>query len=75
MAKKKTKKQAGINKEMSFADVLHKHPELANEFMQSGLHCMGCPMAMSESIEQGCIAHGIDSDKLIEKINKKIKKK
>ena len=68
------KKKTRINKKMSFADVLHKYPETAEEFMKEGLHCVGCPMAMMESIETGAEAHGIDADKLVEKLNKKITK-
>lgn len=64
-----------IDKKMSFAQVLKKYPETAEIFMKEGLHCIGCPLAMMESIEQGCLAHGIDADKLIEKINKKLKEK
>lgn len=42
--------------------------------MDSGMGCIGCPMAMQETIEEGCKAHGMsnkDIDKLIEKLNKK----
>ena len=37
--------------------------------------CMGCPMAMQETIEQGALAHGIDPKKLVEELNNKIIKK
>lgn len=69
------KKVEKITKKMSFANVLHKHPELAEEFMEEGLHCIGCPMAMMESIEDGAKAHGINADKLIEKLNKQLLEK
>ena len=32
-----------------------------------GLSCMGCPMAMQETLEEGCKAHGM-SDKEIEEL-------
>jgi hybrid cluster-associated redox disulfide protein len=67
-------KAGKITKKMTFADVLKKHPETAEIFMQEGLYCIGCPMAMMETIEQGCGAHGIDPDKLVEKLNKKLQK-
>jgi hybrid cluster-associated redox disulfide protein len=41
---------------------------------ESGLSCIGCPMAMQETIEEGCIGHGMskkDIDKLIERLNKR----
>ena len=63
-----------ITKEMTFAEVLEKHPETVEVFLKNGLHCIGCPVASSESIEDGAKAHGIDVDKLIKEINKVIKK-
>ena len=59
---------------MTFAEVIKENPEVAEIFMEEGLHCIGCPMAMMETIKEGCEAHGIDSEKLIEKINRKLKK-
>jgi hybrid cluster-associated redox disulfide protein len=45
----------------------------AEILMESGMHCFGCPMAQMETIEEGCLAHGMSKkevDKLIEKLNK-----
>lgn len=61
-----------VNKNMSIAEVVMKWPETAGAFMESGLHCYGCAAARYETIEQGALAHGIDPDKLIEKINEVI---
>jgi len=57
---------------MSFSEILEKHPELAGFFLERGMHCFGCPMAMQETLEQGAIAHGLDPDKLVKEINKKL---
>ena len=38
--------------------------------MEIGMHCVGCPSASGESIEQACMVHGADPDELVEKINK-----
>ena len=62
-----------ITKKMSMAEVMKKYPESAEILMQEGLGCMGCPMAMMETVEEGCLSHGLDPDKIIEKINKKVK--
>jgi hybrid cluster-associated redox disulfide protein len=64
-----------ITKDMSFGEVLQKHPELAHVFIEHGMHCIGCMMAQFETIEQGAAAHGIDIKKLIDDLNKAIKKK
>ena len=64
-----------ITKEMSLAEVIQKHPETFDVFSKHGLHCVGCAVAQFENIEQGAIAHGIDVGKLIEDLNKAVKKK
>ncbi|MDP3027282.1 MAG: DUF1858 domain-containing protein [Nanoarchaeota archaeon] len=67
---KKTKTKEKITKKMSFSEILEKFPEAAETLFESGMHCCGCPMSANESLEQGAIAHGINPDKLIEKLNK-----
>ncbi len=66
MAKKK------ITKKIWFNELIEKYPEAVEVLMESGMHCIGCPMAMEESLEQGAEAHGLDVDELVEKINKKL---
>lgn len=56
-------------------ELLEKKPEAAEILFEAGLSCIGCPMAMQETIEQGCLAHRMnkkDIDELIEKLNKKL---
>ena len=43
--------------------------------MNKGIYCLGCPMAMQENLEQGCLAHGLDVNKILEELNKNIKNK
>jgi len=64
-----------ISKEMTFQEVLQKYPEAAMLLMEKGMACIGCPMAMQETIEQGCIAHGLDPDEIVKLLNKKLKEK
>jgi len=63
-----------IKKNMSIREVISKHPETVEVFLKEGLGCVGCGMAQMESIEQGAEMHGIDVDKLVEKLNKAVKK-
>jgi len=72
MEKKKTK-QGKINKNMTFHEILEKYPESGEFFLEKGMHCVGCPMSQMETLEQGCMAHGLDPDKIIEEFNKKTK--
>ena len=53
-----------ITKDMNFKEVLTKHPETAQVFLEKGMHCIGCMAAAFETIEQGATAHGMDIDEL-----------
>lgn len=67
-----------ITKEMSFSDVLEKYPKTASIMLKHGLHCIGCHVAAFETIEQGCMAHGMgeeDVKKMIEEMNEAVSKK
>jgi len=64
-----------ISKKMTFEEILNKHPEVAEILLDKGMHCIGCPCASAETLEQGAIMHGIDPNKLIEEIKKSSKKK
>lgn len=58
-----------VTKEMTIAQVLNIDRGTAPIFMQFGMHCLGCPHATAESIEQAGSVHGIDVDQLVEKLN------
>ena len=60
---------AKITKDMIIIDVLRMVPQSANLFLEIGMHCLGCPSASGESVEQACMVHGADADKLIADIN------
>ncbi|MFA7573832.1 MAG: DUF1858 domain-containing protein [Lutispora sp.] len=34
------------------------------------MHCLSCPGATGESVEQAAAVHGFDGDKLLEDLNK-----
>lgn len=62
-----------ITKKTKINDLLMKNPKLAKILFESGMHCVGCPMAVQETIEQGCLAHGFSEKEindLIKKLNK-----
>jgi len=61
-----------ITKKTNMNELLMKKPELAGLLLQSGMGCVGCPMSMGETIEEGCKVHGMSDkeiDKLIDKMN------
>ena len=58
-----------ITKDSIIGDVLDQYPETAAFFFEIGMHCLGCPSARGESIEDACIVHGFDADEFIAKLN------
>lgn len=57
---------------MTFAEVMKENPKAAKLLIESGLHCIGCPMAAQETLEDGCLAHGLSKkeiDSLVKRIN------
>lgn len=58
-----------ITKDMSIGEVLNLDRTTAHIFLESGMHCLGCPHATAESIEDACAAHGTNADELIKKLN------
>lgn len=64
-----------VTKDMSFGEVLSICPEAAEVFAKHGMHCPTCPMAQSETLEQGMQAHGLDVDEIVKEVNDIIKTK
>jgi len=58
-----------VTKASIIGDVLDIAPETAQFFLEIGMHCLGCPSARSETIEQACAVHQTDADALVAKIN------
>ncbi len=58
-----------VDKTMSIGEVLNMHRGTARIFMQFGMHCLGCPHAVAESIEDACAAHGANADELVHQLN------
>ena len=58
-----------ITKDSIIGDVLDFNPATAQFFLEIGMHCLGCPSARGESIEQACAVHGTDADALVKKLN------
>ena len=58
-----------VTKQSIIGDVLDQNPATAQFFFEIGMHCLGCPSARGESIEDACAVHGTDADALVAKIN------
>lgn len=55
---------------MTIGEILRTKPEIAPILMNAGMHCLGCPSAQGESLEEAAMVHGMDIDSLMEEIAK-----
>ena len=58
-----------ITKDTIIGDILDIAPHTAPIFLSIGMHCLGCPSARGETVEQACAVHGVNVEALLEKIN------
>ena len=66
---------ATINKDMIIADMLKIDPGIAAILMASGMHCIGCPSAQGETLDEAAMVHGMNADELVVNVNKYLAKK
>ena len=59
---------AEITKDMTIGEILAKAPNVAPILMEAGMHCLGCPSAQAETLEEAAMVHGINIDELMTSI-------
>ena len=59
-----------FSKDTKIGELLEVAPEKAEILLQAGMHCLGCPAAQEETLEEACSVHGIDVEALLEELNK-----
>lgn len=64
-----------VNKNMIIREILELDAGCAEFLLAIGMHCLGCPSASGETLEQACLVHGADVDKLVADINDYLKDK
>jgi len=67
-------KMAAITKDTIIGEILDMDETTAPFFLEMGMHCLGCPSARGETLEQACAVHGVDADELVGKINAHLNK-
>lgn len=60
---------AEITKDMTIGELLRVKPEAASALLEVGMHCLGCPSAQGETLEQAAMVHGVTIEDLIAKMN------
>ena len=61
-----------ITKDTLISEVLTMCPEAMPVFQEIGMHCFGCALAARETVEQACMAHGVDPDAFMEHLQEYI---
>lgn len=64
-----------VTKDMIIGEILAIDPGTAPILMASGMHCIGCPSAQGESLEEAAMVHGLDAEELVQTINQYLAKK
>lgn len=61
-------KMAEITKDMTIGEILRAKPEAASVLMDAGMHCLGCPSAQGESLEDAAMVHDMNIDDIMAKL-------
>ena len=64
-----------ITKQTTMGEMLTYDRGIAMVLMQAGMHCIGCPSSIHESLEEACMVHGINRDEVLANIQKYLESK
>lgn len=59
---------SAITKDMTIAEAISIDTGIIPILMNAGMHCVGCPSAQGETIEEAAMVHGMDIDALMKDI-------
>ena len=57
-----------LTKQTTMGEMLEYDMGIAYILMQCGMHCVGCPSSIGESLEDACAVHGLDADEVMDVI-------
>ena len=65
-----------VTRNTIIAEILQNDPSqgCVPIFLNTGMHCLGCPASRNETVEEACMVHGIDVDKLLALVNEEANK-
>jgi len=64
-----------VTKDSIMGDILREDNQTAQFFFAIGMHCIGCPSAQAETIEEACMVHGLEYKELVDQLNEYFAKK
>ena len=50
-----------ITKATTMGEMLQYDMGIAYVLMEAGMHCVGCPSSIGESLEEACMVHGLNA--------------
>lgn len=62
---------AQITKDMTIGEIIKIDQSVIPILMEAGMHCIGCPSAQGETLEEAAMVHGMDIEALMKAINEK----
>ena len=57
-----------ITKATTMGEMLQYDMGIAYVLMEAGMHCVGCPSSIGESLEEACMVHGTNADEVMANI-------
>ena len=60
---------ATVTKEMTIGNIIAIDQNIIAILLNYGMHCIGCPSAQGESLEEACMVHGLEVEPLVNEIN------
>ena len=58
-----------ITTSTTMGEMLEYDMGIAYVLMQCGMHCVGCPSSIGESLEEACAVHGLEPEAVLAEIN------
>ena len=58
-----------ITKDTTIGEAIQIDQGIIPILMSAGMHCIGCPSAQGETIEEAAMVHGLDADRLVDTLN------
>jgi hybrid cluster-associated redox disulfide protein len=55
--------------DMKLKDIMAANPKTVEAMQELGLHCLGCPFSVNETLLNAAQMHKLDPEKLLEKVN------
>ncbi len=63
---------ATITKDMTIAQAIATDQNIIPVLLDIGMHCLGCPSAQGETLEEAAMVHGLDPEDLMDRIYEQI---